>query len=681
MIDANPLHLGNKYIFLDLIGVGGMAEVYRCKLSGQKGFEKIVVLKRLLPQVTHDTAIVDNFIDEARLSALLQHENIAHVFDFGELDGNYFIAMEYLFGKDLHTIINQAKESGKPIGVENSLLIASKICEGMEYAHNLKDLQQRPLNIIHRDLSPHNVFVTYDGKVKIIDFGIAKAELFDNRTKVGFIKGKVSYMSPEQLSEKQIDRRSDIFSIGILLYEMLSGHRLFTGDSASLIRKCLQADFEKLEDVCPGLHPDVYHIVDRALQKERSKRFQTCSEMREAIELCLYAIRPIPKTQDLKEYILQLFEHIYKNEKQTLIATIERSDVSNPVGKLKTSKAGMSWPLSGNEEDRTVIMVNQGTTLNSDPSSHGKGTFFDKIMPLRGGGRRIVLAGFLLCCLAVVILESLSLMRVRGNVEEGHKVEVSAVQQSQAEREKETNTPLQLEQPEQARVVNQVRYDEPSPQQRQIIILLDRAERALEGHRLTRPVDDSALSYYQKVLEIEPDNNVAQDGIRQVAEKYSEFAEKRLAEGNIIDAEVNVQRGLTVYPQSGRLLSLKRRIEKTKKELIKNFELKALRSMEKDDLTSPPDDCAYKYYQAIEELDNNSAITKAGMVKIANRYAFLADKAYRNLQLANAREYVARGLKVQPDNSRLLGIKQDLSRSKPGIFFRMLEKNIHTVIK
>jgi serine/threonine protein kinase len=682
MSNTKPSQSGNKYILLDLIGVGGMAEVYRCKLSGQRGFEKIVVLKKLLPQVAQDTVVVENFIYEARLAALLQHENIVHIYDFGELDGSYFIAMEYLFGKDLYSIIHQAKETGKPIGLENSLLITSKICEGMHYAHGLKDLQQQPLNIIHRDLSPHNVFVTYDGKIKIIDFGIARAELYDNRTKTGVIKGKISYMSPEQLGDNQIDLRSDIFSIGILLYEMLSGQRMFKGDTASLIRQCMQADYEKLEQVKPGLFPGVYAIVNKALQKDRTKRYQTCSEMREDIEDCLFAMGKRPNTKILKEYVLQLFDHGIENEKKKLITTVERSGEVYHNGKPETHWTENSLSLFGRNEDQTAAMVDGEGTLILDPAtvaSNSSSSFFHKILsPSANIARRMILVGFTLYITVIFIFVSLSSTGVERNVEDVEKGGFAVLQQSEADEEEDLNVSQQLKP---IPAIKQEREKKISPQQHEINILLAKADNALKRYRFTKPKGGSAFSYYKKVLEIAPDNNVALDGLRQISEKYAEFAEKELSKKKVIEAQENIRKGLEVYPQSGRLSRLRTRAEKEKRILIEGLERKAQRSIANDALTSPAKDCAYKYYQDIKRLDHDSVIVRNGMRKIADRYAELADIYYRNFNLATAREYVKKGLIVQPDHERLLGIQQDLSLSKPGMFFKMLEKNVQTVIK
>ena len=194
-----------------------MAEVYVGKITGDEGFEKLLVIKKILPHLTTEDDSVINFIDEAKIAALLQHENIIHVYDFGNIEDSYFIAMEFLFGKDFHLVIKKSSEIGLPIGLENILYIASKICDGLDYAHRLKNLQGEALNIIHRDISPQNIFVTYDGHVKIIDFGIAKTAAQSTKTQVGLVKGKLAYMSPEQAGSQVIDHRSDIFATGILI--------------------------------------------------------------------------------------------------------------------------------------------------------------------------------------------------------------------------------------------------------------------------------------------------------------------------------------------------------------------------------------------------------------------------------------------------------------------------------
>ena len=196
MTTFQPVQFG-KYILLDRIATGGMAELYRAKITGSEGFEKVIAIKKILPHLTREESLISSFIDEAKLAAFLQHPNIVQIYDFGEMEDSYFLAMEYLFGKDLKFIIEKSKEMQNPIELEDALLITTQICNGLFYAHNLKDFHGKPLNIIHRDIGPQNIFITFDGQVKIIDFGIAKAANQSTITQSDLIKGKVAYMSPE----------------------------------------------------------------------------------------------------------------------------------------------------------------------------------------------------------------------------------------------------------------------------------------------------------------------------------------------------------------------------------------------------------------------------------------------------------------------------------------------------
>ena len=312
-----------KYTLLDRIAVGGMAEVFRAKLTGEKGFEKLIVVKKMLPQMAEDPDMVSHFIDEAKLAALLQHENIIHVYDFGETEGSYFIAMEYLFGKDLKSVFSKSSQINSPISLENSLLIASKICEGLEYAHNLKDLHGASINIIHRDISPQNIFITYEGKVKIIDFGIAKTTTQTSKTQVGIIKGKVAYMSPEQAEGKTIDRRSDLFAAGIIFYEMITGKEMYSGDTMEVFNKAINAKYELPEDIAPGLPSKIYDILHRALNKNINERYQSCREMMSDLEDCLYEVGSRPNTRILEKYITSLFENEYSDEKNKSIEILK----------------------------------------------------------------------------------------------------------------------------------------------------------------------------------------------------------------------------------------------------------------------------------------------------------------------------------------------------------------------
>jgi tetratricopeptide (TPR) repeat protein len=303
---TQPTRYG-KYLLLEKIATGGMAQLYRGKLVGVQGFEKIIAIKQILPHLSAEKELVDAFIDEAKLAALLNHQNIVQIYDFGQVEDSYFISMEYLFGKDLRAIASKSRDREMPLGLQNALYIASRICAGLDYAHKLKGFQGKALNIIHRDISPQNIFITYEGEVKIVDFGIAKAASQSTITQMGMIKGKVAYMSPEQATGNPIDHRSDIFSTGILLYEMLSGKRMFQGDTMQILAKVRKGDFDPPEAAIPGLPITLYKVLHKALEKEPSDRYQTCGEMLADLEECVVGLSLRPSSRALGGYMNGLF--------------------------------------------------------------------------------------------------------------------------------------------------------------------------------------------------------------------------------------------------------------------------------------------------------------------------------------------------------------------------------------
>ncbi len=307
-----------KYLLLEKIAVGGMAELYRAKITGVQGFEKLIAIKMILPHLANEKELVSSFIDEANLAAFLNHQNIVQIYDFGNMEDTYFISMEYLFGKDLRRIFAKSKEKGLILGLEYALYITSRICSGLDYAHKLKDFQGKPLHIIHRDISPQNIFITYEGDVKIVDFGIAKAASQSTITQVGMIKGKVAYMSPEQASGKTIDHRSDIFSTGILLYEMVTNERMFKGDTLQILAQVQEAKFEAPEVVKCDLPEKLCDILRLALAKEPEQRYQSCGEMLADLEECMIELSLRPTTRGLSQYMKELFKEEIAAEREIM---------------------------------------------------------------------------------------------------------------------------------------------------------------------------------------------------------------------------------------------------------------------------------------------------------------------------------------------------------------------------
>ncbi|HEU5060606.1 MAG TPA: serine/threonine-protein kinase, partial [Kofleriaceae bacterium] len=225
-----PVPFG-KYLLLDRISVGGMAEVFKAKSYGVEGFEKVIAIKRILPSMGEDKDFIKMFIDEAKIAGQLSHANICQIFELGKHQGAHFIAMEYIWGKDLLQIQHRLRKGGQIMPVAMACYIVSKVCEGLDYAHRKRDAMGRHLEIVHRDCSPQNVLISYEGEVKLIDFGIARAASRSSRTNAGVLKGKFGYMSPEQVRGLPLDHRSDLFAVGTVFYESLTGERLFQGES------------------------------------------------------------------------------------------------------------------------------------------------------------------------------------------------------------------------------------------------------------------------------------------------------------------------------------------------------------------------------------------------------------------------------------------------------------------
>jgi hypothetical protein len=274
-----------RYLLLDRLSTGGMAEVFLAKSSGLQGFEKVVAIKRILPSVSEDSDFTTMFIDEARISANLNHVNIAQIFEFGQVEGQYYIAMEYIPGKDLRAIQTHLADTGRVLEVQIALHIAARLCQAIDYAHRQKNAAGEPLGIIHRDVSPPNVLVAYEGAVKLIDFGIAKAASRATRTRAGKLKGKFAYMSPEQVQGLSLDHRSDIFSLGTVIHELLTGRRLFQGENQigtlNLVRR---AEVPAPSTINPEVPLEVDRIVLKALCKNRDERYGWATELRADIE-------------------------------------------------------------------------------------------------------------------------------------------------------------------------------------------------------------------------------------------------------------------------------------------------------------------------------------------------------------------------------------------------------------
>jgi len=274
-----------KYDLIRQIAIGGMAELYLARTVGIEGFEKLVVIKRILPQHASNQSFVDMFLNEARLAATLQHPNVAQVYDIGMDEGDYFFAMEYVHGEDLDHLTTQANEQGVPLSMDASLTLVAHLCAGLHYAHEKVGADGKPLEIVHRDISPSNVLVSYDGAVKLVDFGIARATKKQTTTRGG-LKGKIAYMSPEQCrSVGALDRRSDLFSVGMILYELTTGQLPFTGETEyQLLDQIVNRDVPPPSAIVPDYPPALEQILLRALARDRDRRYSTAVELQGHLE-------------------------------------------------------------------------------------------------------------------------------------------------------------------------------------------------------------------------------------------------------------------------------------------------------------------------------------------------------------------------------------------------------------
>lgn len=283
---GNRLQQLGKYQLIRKLAVGGMAEVYLAKAAGPMGFEKTLVLKRILPSLAADPRFVELFLAEAKLAARLNHPHIAQIFDLGEAEGSFFIAMEYVDGPNLRSLIRRSVERASPLPVGFCAKIVSYACEALAYAHDFVDPQTgMPLSLIHRDLSPDNVLLSRNGAVKVVDFGIAKAGGQEHQTQVGLLRGKISYMPPEQIQGKEIDRRADIYALGVVLYELITGCKPFDARTEVTITQAIL--YEQVIPVAArrsDIADAIGRILQRALAKDPDARYRTCRQFQAELE-------------------------------------------------------------------------------------------------------------------------------------------------------------------------------------------------------------------------------------------------------------------------------------------------------------------------------------------------------------------------------------------------------------
>ncbi|MCU0692724.1 MAG: serine/threonine protein kinase [Polyangiaceae bacterium] len=363
--DGLPERFG-RYALLRRLATGGMAELFLALHRSVAGFEKLIVIKRILPSMNDDKAFIDMLLHEARIAATLSHPNVVEVYDVGFEQGAYYIAMEHIQGEDLRCVVRQMKKLHlDEFPMEHALTICMGVCAGLAYAHEKRALDGTPLRIVHRDISPQNVVVAYTGEVKVVDFGIAKSTAqVGEDTKSGRLKGKVPYMSPEQAMGEQIDWRSDIFSAGIILFELTTGKRLFKGaNELETLRLICERDYPYPSQVRPGYPRRLETIVMRALAKNRAQRYQSAREMQADLEAFVRDERAKASGLEVGSWMQALFADKIDQQKgvlqdlklladvivtQTLSETLGhegQESATSPTGQLSAS--GSAHTLAG----------------------------------------------------------------------------------------------------------------------------------------------------------------------------------------------------------------------------------------------------------------------------------------------------------------------------------------------
>jgi len=317
-----------RYHLLDRIAFGGMAEIYRAKTFDANGQPHLVAVKRVLAHLAEDDDFIQMLVDEAKIASMLRHGSIARVYEFARAHGEYFIAMEHVDGKDMRTVLERCRSKKKPIPPEHAAYICAEIGAALHAAHSAVDSRGRPLRIIHRDVSPSNIICSYAGEVKLCDFGIAKATLSRVSTKTGVIKGKVKYMSPEQALGRKLDHRSDVFSLGSCLYEMLTRIPPFTAtNEMDLLMK-----YRAVSELQPGIPPELEAITDKCLTRSRANRYQTAAEVEGDLRAFLRKFMPNYSRSHLGRFVRKMFAVEIERELRMLEEYVMTDEPSDDVG-------------------------------------------------------------------------------------------------------------------------------------------------------------------------------------------------------------------------------------------------------------------------------------------------------------------------------------------------------------
>ncbi len=424
MGDVGAGHVLGRYELLLPLASGGMAMVWAARLKGTRGFQKIVAVKTMLPKMSEDPDFEQMFLDEAALASQVRHPHVVEILDLGEHDGVLFLVMEWIDGVPLNQLMKVARKSGG-IPLPISVRIVSQALAGLHAAHELKDSKGQLVGLVHRDISPQNILVTYDGVAKVVDFGVAKATaLGDGATKDGQIKGKVAYMSPEQIKGVEVDRRMDVFAMGIILYALTTGRHPFRKDSeaATLYNIVAPEPAKPPRALVPGYPPALERVVMQAIAKDAAKRFPTASDMLRALDQSLPNSMRISTDDDVSAFLRSLFAERREQQRVALDAALVRADTiakssvslkqlldSQPPPPPESSISGVS--------DRSVLEITDVSAGNSHPGAPASTSGLELGEPLpvlpgsKGSGRgrwlaALVALGLLLGVGVMLLLRS-----------------------------------------------------------------------------------------------------------------------------------------------------------------------------------------------------------------------------------------------------------------------------------
>lgn len=359
-----------KFILLEKMAAGGMAEVFLAKSLGASGVNKFLAIKRILPQYSDKREFIDMFKEEAKIAVNLNHGSVVSIYEFGIEHGQFYLVMDYVEGRNLRQVLNELKKKGQQFTVEQIVYMIKEVAAGLDHAHRLIDgTTGKPLNLVHRDMSPQNIMLSFEGEVKVIDFGIAKAETQLEATQAGTLKGKFGYMSPEQADGQLVDSRTDLFSLGIVLWEMLANDRLFTSNSeAAILRKIRECQIPPIRKINPSVPVELENIVTKALAKDKAQRYQTAAAFHKDLNRFLNIEYPDFSPQDFSVFIKNTFSDVYADSKKKLV---EYAKVTSGIEeKTQVTQTLTYTPESQNSghPQSSSIAVSQITGLPAVPN-------------------------------------------------------------------------------------------------------------------------------------------------------------------------------------------------------------------------------------------------------------------------------------------------------------------------